>query len=96
MMGLEIIAKPGPIPREMMLKLTCDGDHGLLPATSYTFEGDPGAQFPELFRAAMAMGWKETYVLAVKPADGKPKVGTARLFLCPECSGKSPQGELNA
>lgn len=84
-MGLEIIPKPGPIPRELMLKLTCDGDHGLLAARFDTFEGAP---FPEMFTAALDRGWKETYALAVRKTVDGSKVGLARIFLCPECSGK--------
>jgi hypothetical protein len=88
MMGIEIAAKPGPIPRELLLKLVCDGDHGLLANRFDIFEGAP---FPEMMTAAKAMGWKETYVTAVKATGLGPKVSLTRLFLCPECGGKVPK-----
>lgn len=85
MMGLEILAKPGPIPREMILKLKCDGDHGFLPRFD-TFEGP---DFMAMRSAATLLGWKESFVTSiVKTRDG-PKATVARVFLCPECAAKS-------
>lgn len=76
MMGIMILAKPGPIPREMILKLRCDGDHGFLERAD-TFEG---GDFIEMRSAATALGWKETYIVAVTRQSHGPKVGLARLF----------------
>ena len=84
-MGLSLAAKPGPIPREIALALTCDGDHGLLQAPTHIFQDAP---FPDLFHAAMEHGWKETYGLTIRQVG---KLSIARLFLCPECSGKPRQ-----
>lgn len=84
MMGLEIVAKPGPIPREIMLKLTCDGLHDPLLPISYTFEA--GGDFQEMRKAATALGWKETYVTKITRKDGDDKASLARIFLCPECA----------
>lgn len=84
MMGLEIVAKPGPIPRELMLKLTCDGLHDPLKPISYTFEA--GGDFQAMRKAATALGWKETYVNQITRTPDGGKVGLARLFLCPECA----------
>lgn len=88
-MGIEILAKDGPIPRDLILKMSCDGDHGLFNRFD-TFEG---AQFPDLFSAALSLGWKETYAIRITRDIGGGKVGLARLFLCPECSGKPPAKE---
>lgn len=83
-MGIELLAKPGPIPRELILKMICDGDHGLFSRFD-TFEG---GDFPAMFSTALARGWKETYAIQITKDIGGGKVGLARLFLCPECSGK--------
>jgi hypothetical protein len=62
-----------PIPRQVVLTLACDGDHGLLGPTKQQFLD---GHFIEQYRAAMQAGWKET------------ERRGARIFLCPECSGK--------
>jgi hypothetical protein len=41
-----------PVPRDVEIILTCDGDHGLMPP--------PRGRF-EYYDGAMAAGWKETY-----------------------------------
>lgn len=86
MMGIEIDAKPGPIPRDLILRLRCDGDHGFLERFD-TFEG---ADFILMRAEATRMGWKQTYGLAVRQTPAGPKVGVARLFLCPACAKKTP------
>jgi hypothetical protein len=63
----------GPYPRRSWLILTCDGDHGLLPAVSQRFDQDG---YIAQHAAAMRAGWKETH-------------DRGRIFLCPECSGKT-------
>lgn len=88
-MGLEIIAKPGPIPREMMLRLRCDGDHGFLER----FDIFEGAGFVELRAEATRMGWKETYVTGARAGRDGTKASVFRMFLCPECAGRSARGE---
>lgn len=89
-MGLEIDAKPGPIPRDLILRLRCDGDHGFLERFD-TFEGP---DFIAMRKAATAMGWKETFTLRVTTTPHGPKVGVARLFLCPTC-GRSTRGDVH-
>ena len=73
-MGIEISPKGKSIPREVVLTLTCDGNHHMFDAPSQTFR-HPDGFIPE-YEAAMKAGWKEVR------RDGE------RAFLCPACSGK--------
>ena len=83
-MVIEIMAKPGPSPRDLILRLHCDGDHGLFERHD-TFEG---GDFITLRSFATRMGWKETYAIQVRQLNDGPRAGLARLFLCPECGRK--------
>ena len=59
----------------VLLRLECDGDHGLFGPPVQNFEHPDG--FIGEHRAAMDAGWLER--------DGGSR---GRLWLCPECSGK--------
>lgn len=69
-MGLRVFAVDpgGPVPRQVAWQFGCDGDHGMLPSPIQTFTS---------YQAAMAAGWKETFI------------NDARKFLGPCCSGKT-------
>lgn len=76
-MGIAIMAQEAHAtryPMRTLLILTCDGAHGFFTPPPATIPGD---NFVEQHKAAMAMGWKETF-------DERG----ARIWLCPECSGK--------
>ena len=77
MMGLRIYCpdETARIPRPTVLELTCDGDHGLLPALSQRFDHPDG--FVRQHAAAMQAGWRETF-----------EQERGRVFLGPCCSGK--------
>lgn len=70
-MGIKIYRAKNKV---VVLALTCDGSHGLLPGMSQTFNDPSG--FVVQHSAAMRAGWLETY----------DKGG--RIFLGPCCSGK--------
>ena len=80
-MGIEIEIDPqrpkhggdfhGPLP--VVLRLTCDGDHGLFPEAA-EFRHEDG--YIRQYQMAMNAGWKERHDSA------------GREFLCPGCSGK--------
>lgn len=55
-MGLRLFSPDpsGPIPRRVVLELTCDGDHGLFPPTVARFEQ---VGFMAQHAAAMKAGW---------------------------------------
>jgi hypothetical protein len=74
-MGITIFCKDetAPYPRPLVLALTCDGEHGLLPATVEHFE-HPGG-FIAQHAMAMKAGWLER-------GNGE------RLWFGPCCSGK--------
>lgn len=91
MMGLEIHAKPGPIPRDLIVRLVCDGDHhGLFRADIFEMDG---WDLTAMRSAATAMGWRETYGMGVMMTMHGPRVGVTRLFLCPECGRKNQRSE---
>ena len=70
----------GPFPRPVTLTLVCDGDHGLFAALDPILSERQSFNHPDGFIGsygeAMRVGWKESR------RDG------ARIFLCPNCSGK--------
>lgn len=77
-MGLRITCPNEAIskPPRVILELTCDGDHGLLPVLE-CFVHEDGTI--EQYSAAMRAGWKEH------------NNSHGRLFFCPQCSGKKPR-----
>ena len=64
------------VEEAVILELTCDGDHGLLPVLE-CFVHEDGTI--EQYAAAMRAGWKEH------------NNSHGRLFFCPQCSGKKPR-----
>jgi hypothetical protein len=75
-MGILIYSpdQTAPVPRHVVLKLTCDGDHGLFPPGAVVFDDPSG--FVAQHHAAVTSGWLET-------SDER-----GRVFLGPCCSGK--------
>jgi hypothetical protein len=81
--GILIYARwpAAPVPREAVLELACDGEHGgdlfAAPPARAVFDDPSG--FVAQHGAAMAAGWLETFR------------GGERVFLGPCCSGKKPR-----
>lgn len=65
--GLRLICPEpdAPIPRAVVLELTCDGDHGLFPMAATRFEG---SGFIAQYSAAMRAGWLDRYDKVLCPA----------------------------
>ena len=66
----------GPIPRDVALDITCDGDHGFLDGTTERFPcGGVGAGARPAIDLAIAAGWKYSPPVTLGPCcSGKPKV----------------------
>lgn len=82
MIRIQVIGDPAslpsyPYPLDVSVAFSCDsGKHGLFPPEAHVLTSPDG--FIGAYSTAMRLGWKDTF------RKGE------RIFLCPECSGKSP------
>jgi len=73
--SIQCVSEFDPLPRETVLVLTCDGDHGLFPPDFVVIPHQDG--FIAQHANAMRMGWRESV------SDSK-----GRQWFGPCCSGK--------